>query len=928
MRCLGGHSAVGLLLLSLLLAPPTSPGVDAQQETLIVTVQPAKAIAGEPFEQQPVVQLLDSSGQPKLTSVGYALVFMENSPTGFSEIKPPADRGYLTSIGNVPTPGFVRFPFVEGIAIISGLQIDDVGDAFMLRIESPEHAVQVWTSEFAVALGRPYKVALTVQPGTADGGTEFRPQPTVAIQDKGGNVVTNQNSGTVTVSIALNPVAGVLSAPTNGFTLTFNQGIAPFQALKINTNGSPYSLQFVTNLALDGATRVESFPFTVGVGDAYTLRFLVTPSGMAGGTAFVDQPQIEVLDRGGNRLVEDSISKIRAFIGNNPSGGTLSPFDDRLVQLVNGVATFNNLRIDRVGNDYSLRFYLLKNRRGTQIWDLTTLYVDSPNFNVVLGAPQALAVSTPPSNAWAGGSPIGVQPILELRDLGDNVIRTDGTSQVTATITPSIAVASSIVVNTAAAADTKVVDVLTSKADGEYGVGEVIDVCVAWDQDVTVVAAADGRLPELLLDAGATAVATCVTVGVQARKQCFRYVVQAGHASADLNYASTTALALNGATITDGNAKSALLALPALVDTAALGPKSAMVINTAVPHILSVKCTLPGDGRYGAGEILDILVDFTLPLAIVGLPLAGGLLQDNNALEVVTVAPKVDDVAGIVAHKAAGTYTTGDVIFIDVQFTEPVVVTGIPRLLLETNPAAAASDTPADYVGVGSGTKVLRFKYEVRLTDQTADLDVHSDTALSLNGGTVLRHVNRGTAVTATDLSLASARAAGASLADNLLQKDRANLVIDGSIATVTSIGFDMTTPCATSGTYKCGRDPVTLVGDTIDLKITFSADVVVDTTDGTPSVEFETSDIDREASYVSGSGTNQLTFRYTVMLGDDTPLLDYQQQTSLQMKNKYENMEPGNMLEGYIRRKSQNPTAGTVNVVLPLPSGSLSDAA
>ena len=59
---LGLHCRVTALLGLILCGTPL---VHAQQETIVVSVQPGKAIAGEIFEQQPVVQLLDSSGQLK-----------------------------------------------------------------------------------------------------------------------------------------------------------------------------------------------------------------------------------------------------------------------------------------------------------------------------------------------------------------------------------------------------------------------------------------------------------------------------------------------------------------------------------------------------------------------------------------------------------------------------------------------------------------------------------------------------------------------------------------------------------------------------------------------------------------------------------------------------------------------------------------------
>ena len=104
----------------------------AQQDSLIFTVQPGKAVAGEAFEQQPRVQLLDSSGAAKKVSSGYAIVFIDNSPSGFSQIFPPADQLYMSHPTFAATPGYVRFPFVEGIALMSGLRIDDTGEGFVL----------------------------------------------------------------------------------------------------------------------------------------------------------------------------------------------------------------------------------------------------------------------------------------------------------------------------------------------------------------------------------------------------------------------------------------------------------------------------------------------------------------------------------------------------------------------------------------------------------------------------------------------------------------------------------------------------------------------------------------------------------------------------------------------------------------------------
>ena len=66
------------------------------------------------------------------------------------------------------------------------------------------------------------------------------------------------------------------------------------------------------------------------------------------------------------------------------------------------------------------------------------------------------------------------------------------------------------------------------------------------------------------------------------------------------------------------------------------------------------------------------------------------------------------------------------------------------------------------------------------------------------------------------------------------------------------------------------GTDQTYAGGDAIDLVLNYDKDVTVDTTNGTPSIRFEVGRGTRTASYVSGSGTSALTFRYTVVTGPD----------------------------------------------------------
>src|SRR5207253_2548333 len=137
---------------------------------------------------------------------------------------------------------------------------------------------------------------------------------------------------------------------------------------------------------------------------------------------------------------------------------------------------------------------------------------------------------------------------------------------------------------------------------------------------------------------------------------------QAGDTSADLNYASTTALALNGGTIRDLVANDATLTLPATGGASSLAGTSALVVDTTAPTVL-----------------------------------------------------------GVTSSTANGAYKATSPISIQVNFSEPVTVTGTPQLTLETG----ATDRVVNYTS-GSGTSTLTFLYTVQAGDTSNDLDYQS----------------------------------------------------------------------------------------------------------------------------------------------------------------------------------------------------------
>jgi len=77
-------------------------------------------------------------------------------------------------------------------------------------------------------------------------------------------------------------------------------------------------------------------------------------------------------------------------------------------------------------------------------------------------------------------------------------------------------------------------------------------------------------------------------------------------------------------------------------------------------------------------------------------------------------------------------------------------------------------------------------------------------------------------------------------------------------------------TASSPSGTYG--------IGQTVDIQVTFSKELTVT---GAPALQLNTTP-SRTATYVSGSGTNVLTFRYAIQISDRTTRLDYASSSAL----------------------------------------------
>jgi len=123
-----------------------------------------------------------------------------------------------------------------------------------------------------------------------------------------------------------------------------------------------------------------------------------------------------------------------------------------------------------------------------------------------------------------------------------------------------------------------ITSVSSTKPDGTYGEGEVINIIITFSEPVDVTGT-----PQLTLETGSIDAVINYVSGSGTITLIFSYTVASGHNSGDLDYISTSALSLNGGTIKDLIGNDAILTLSTPGTSGSLSFNKDIVIYTQVP---------------------------------------------------------------------------------------------------------------------------------------------------------------------------------------------------------------------------------------------------------------------------------------------------------------------------------------------------------
>ncbi len=477
-------------------------------------------------------------------------------------------------------------------------------------------------------------------------------------------------------------------------------------------------------------------------------------------------------------------------------------------------------------------------------------------------------------------------------------------------------------------------------ANGTYGVGSVITITIAFNEVVNVVGT-----PSIALETGSTDRAAVYTSGSGTTTLTFSYTVRAGDTSADLDVVNASALKLNGGSITDAAGNNAVLTLAAPGATGSLGANANIVIDGVAPRgaltfipVLAAATINPyglADVGFGASpRFVDIDGDGDLD-ALIGERYGNTLLHLNTgsasspAFATATTNPYgLSDVGTFASLSLVDIDGDGDLDALIGERNGNVVVQ--LNLGSATSPAfGAATNRPYGLVNVGfyaspsfgdidgdgdldalignsSGNNLVQLNtgsatsptfgaattnpYGLRFVDSFASpslLDIDGDGDLdvligNLDGNTLVQ-LNTGSA-TRPAFGAATTNPYGLGSVTNLAVPTMVDIDSDGDLdvfigngAGNTVVHLNTANPVAPVTSSNANR--AYGVGSVITLTVAFNEAVLVT---GTPTLLLETGATDRTATYASGSGTNTLTFTYTVQAGDISADLDQFSSTAL----------------------------------------------
>ncbi|MDR3440647.1 DUF4347 domain-containing protein [Telmatospirillum sp.] len=688
---------------------------------------------------------------------------------------------------------------------------------------------------------------VTVNGVTGDGTLGLNLKSGTSITDLAGNAESGSFTGQVyTVDHTLPTVTSItaLGSSTNNanseqFHVVFSEAVTGVNAADFNltTTNTPGGTALTTG-GIVSITTSDNTTYTVTIGGVAgdgTLR-LDLKANDAGITDAAGNGATAAFTGGDVYTIEHTPPSVSSIVatGSNPNNASSESF----------TVTFN------------------ENVSGVNAGDFGVNLTGSANYTGLSVTPISGSTYAVTVTGVTGDGTLQLtvdHSSLDITDAAGNVLNADYTSGQTYTIEHTPPTVTSVGV----------------PSNSTYIAGQNLDFTVHFSEAVTV--DTSGGTPEIgvTLDTGGTVYAQYVS-GSGTSALVFRYTVVGGEK--DLTGITLDgAITANGGTINDAATNSAALTLNSVGNT------SGVDVNSIPPTVTSV--SVPGNQTYGTGQALDFTVNFSENVLVTtggGTPYidltldTGGTVHaayvggsnSNQLTFEYTVANGNDDMTGVAlgssivlnggAIKDAAT-NSAVLTLNSVASTTNVLVDAIPPTVSSIDIAGTSPNNAT------TETYTVTFSAPVHGVD-ASDFTVAGTGTASGSISTVSGSGTTWTVVVGSVTGDGTLRLdlnnAGDPITDNFGNQLTAAHTGDHSYT------IEHTPPAVTSVTVPGNATYV--AGQNLDFTTTFSEAVTVNTSGGTPRIAL-TLDTGGTvyADYVSGSGTNTLTFRYTVVAGN-----------------------------------------------------------
>ena len=464
-----------------------------------------------------------------------------------------------------------------------------------------------------------------------------------------------------------------------------------------------------------------------------------------------------------------------------------------------------------------------------------------------------------------------------------------------------------------------------TSTNGTYMIGESVDIVVNFNDNIVTTGT-----PQLTLNTSNSPGNTNAVVDLSSlagSALTFRYTVAEGEYSEDLNYNSTTSLALNSGTIRDAAGNDATLTLPATASENSIAVSYAVVIDGVSPLAF-----ITGSVTVTGGTVVEGYWNNTNTNVSIIVPIANDVSLEGG---VVQIQGKV----GSNDYENVGTTTvianddlnsTVTVFLSDIEFegiTDFILGTTVSLTATQTDNAGNSTTGTASSTTIamdqtlppiyttGTVTSVGGTVVSGVWNSHNTDVEIIvplDNTDASLVGGTVQiqAHTNGSFEDLGTLKTISSDENTANSKTISLIADSLEGLTdyTDDDVITFRSIITDIAgnqrigSPSSTTLTVDETPPAITEVssddddtdpigfGNTINLKIVFDDAVTVNTVSGTPQLTLKTDNApgttNSTADYTSGSGTVNLIFQYTVSPTDYSSDLNYEATTSLSLNS------------------------------------------